>query len=64
MGQKKKDRYHNQICLECKKYFHNWNGLNLHKRTSRCGRMTKGKLTQQDKEMIQKYPGKYQVIKK
>lgn len=59
MGLMKKDRYHNTQCPGCKKYFHNKTGLNLHEASSRCGRITKGKLTIHDKEMIEKYPGRY-----
>lgn len=59
MAQIRKDYYHNTQCQECKRWFHNYNGLNLHKASSRCGRITKGTLTDNDKIMIQKYPGKY-----
>lgn len=54
-GRKKQDKYYSIQCPgPCKRFFYSKNGLNLHKEISRCGRIQKGKLTQHDKEMVDK----------
>jgi len=62
-GLKKSDSYHDRLCTKCGKYFHGFNGLNLHNATSRCGRIVRNELSDNDKTMIAKYPGKYKVVK-
>jgi len=54
-GQKKSDTWFKVQCPgPCKRFFHNEVGLSLHKGISRCGRMQKNTLTDQDKAMIEK----------
>lgn len=58
---KKKDSYHNTLCVYCGNYFHGYTGLNLHNSTSRCGRIVKGTLTDHDREQINKYPKRWKL---
>jgi len=56
---KKKNKYHDTLCIYCGHYQAGKRGLNLHNAMSRCGRIVKGTLTDYDKEQIKKYPKRW-----